>query len=252
MNRDTVRTRLRGVAAGLLTPFESDGAIDHDALAANAGELYDRGLRTFLACANISEYHSLTGEERRAVTETSVSALPDDACVLAGVGGPTGEAVEMCRDFADIGADAAMVMPPDHTYVHEQGLLEYYRELGRASDLPLTPYVRGFDPSVSFPEDIAHSECRHHTARGSVWGSIRHRRRVAPRGWSPVDVLHATHTTRGLQNGVGHHPATRQRNNIVMVETDSMYTGDGGKRTGRSLHAKRSAWGPSGGTDGRG
>jgi 4-hydroxy-tetrahydrodipicolinate synthase len=151
---DGVRERLRGVAVGLLTPFDEAGAIGHNDLAANARRLYEAGVRTFLAAANISEYHSLSGEERAAVAETAVDALPDDACVLAGVGGPTGEARELARAYERVDADAMMVMPPDHTYVHEGGLLDYYRELAGATDRPLAPYVRGFDPSVEFLADL--------------------------------------------------------------------------------------------------
>jgi 4-hydroxy-tetrahydrodipicolinate synthase len=153
---DAVREALRGVAAGLLTPFEDDGAIDHDALADNARELYDRGIRTFLANANISEYHALGQDERKAVVETSVSALPDDATVLGGVGGSVPDAVELIDAFDETGVDAMMVMAPDHTFVHERGLLEYYRQLGRTSEAPLVPYVRGFDPSVSFLTDLTY------------------------------------------------------------------------------------------------
>jgi len=82
-----VKQYLRGVAAGLLTPFDDSLTIQHDKLAANARALYDEGVRTFLAAANISEYHSLSWEERLAVAETAVEALPEESCVLAGVGG---------------------------------------------------------------------------------------------------------------------------------------------------------------------
>jgi len=155
---DKVRERLRGVAVGLLTPFDESGDIRHDDLAANAGQLYDAGVRTFLAAANISEYHSLSGDERVAVAETSADTLPKDACVLAGVGGPTAEACELARAYEQAGVDAMMVMPPDHTYVHERGLLAYYRELAAATDRPLAPYVRGFDPSVEFLADLTRVE----------------------------------------------------------------------------------------------
>lgn len=152
---EKVKQGLRGVAAGLLTPFDDYLEIDHEGLAENAQILYDRGLRTFLANANISEYHSLTRDERVAVTETGVEALPDDAVVLAGVGGSTRGAVDLIESFDDLGVDAMMVMPPDHTYVHERGLLEYYRKLGAAADAPLVPYIRGFDPSVRFLADLS-------------------------------------------------------------------------------------------------
>jgi len=149
-----VRDHLRGVAVGLLTPFDADGAIQHDHLAANARALHGEGVRTFLGAANVSEYHSLTQQERADVVATSVEALPADACVLAGVGGPTAAARDLARAHEDAGADALMVMPPDHTYVHERGLLAYYRRLAAATEAPLVPYVRGFEPSVEFLADL--------------------------------------------------------------------------------------------------
>jgi 4-hydroxy-tetrahydrodipicolinate synthase len=152
---NSVRAGLRGVAVGLLTPFGGGSEVAHTRLQENAERLYDRGARTFLACANISEYHSLSGEERAAVAETGVDALPGDATVLAGTGGPTADAQRLAREHEAAGADAVMVMPPDHTYVHERGLLEYYRRVADATDLPLVPYVRGFDPSVPFLADLS-------------------------------------------------------------------------------------------------
>ncbi|WP_226482824.1 dihydrodipicolinate synthase family protein [Natrinema amylolyticum] len=145
-----VRSRLRGVAVGLLTPFDDDLEIEHEKIAENARELYDEGIRTFLATANISEYHSLSASERVDVAETSVDALPSDACVLAGVGGSTRDAQELIQAYDRIDVDAMMIMPPDHTYLHEQGLLEYYRDLSSVTETPLVPYVRGFDPSVDY------------------------------------------------------------------------------------------------------
>ncbi|RDZ62627.1 dihydrodipicolinate synthase family protein [Haloferax sp. Atlit-12N] len=150
-----VREHLRGVAAGLLTPFDDDLDIEHDELAANATTLYDEGIRTFLASANISEYHSLTQQERIAVTETAVDALPSDVCVLAGVGGSTAGARELIDAYDRIGVDGMMIMPPDHTYIHERGLLRYYEKLAEASSAPLVPYVKGFDPSIGYLRDLA-------------------------------------------------------------------------------------------------
>ncbi|QLC34734.1 dihydrodipicolinate synthase family protein (plasmid) [Halarchaeum sp. CBA1220] len=154
LSADGVRNRLRGVAAGLLTPFDDDLDIEHAKIEANARDLHSQGIETFLAAANISEYHSLSQQERIDVTETSVNALPSDACVLAGVGGSTDNAVELIEAYDRIGVDAMMIMPPDFTYLHERGLLEYYRKLDAATDTPLVPYVRGFDPSVDYLADL--------------------------------------------------------------------------------------------------
>ncbi|RQG97085.1 dihydrodipicolinate synthase family protein [Natrarchaeobius chitinivorans] len=151
---EQVQDRLRGVAVGLLTPFDADLEIEHEKLEENARALYREGIRTFLAAANISEYHSLSQDERIAVVETSVDALPDDACVLAGVGGSTANARHLVAAYDEVGVDAMMIMPPDHTYLHERGLLAYYRQLEAITDAPLVPYVRGFSPSVEYLAEL--------------------------------------------------------------------------------------------------
>ncbi|WP_435185613.1 dihydrodipicolinate synthase family protein [Halobellus sp. EA9] len=149
-----VKSRLKSVSAGLLTPFDAEGKIRHDDLRSNIRSLYQQGIRSFLAVANISEYHSLSQEERIALAETSVEEIPSDAAVLAGVGGSTGDATELIRAYDRIGVDAMMIMPPDHSYIHERGLLQYYSELSKATDRPLVPYVKGFDPSVEYLADL--------------------------------------------------------------------------------------------------
>lgn len=154
LSADRVQERLRGVAVGLLTVFDDDLEIRHDEIRANARDLHEEGIRTFLATANISEYHSLSQEERIAVAESSVDALPAEACVLAGVGGSTGDAIELIEGYERIGVDAHMIMPPDHTYLHEQGLLDYYRKLDAAATQPLVPYVRGYQPSIDYLVDL--------------------------------------------------------------------------------------------------
>ncbi|WP_222913806.1 dihydrodipicolinate synthase family protein [Natrinema sp. SYSU A 869] len=150
LSADEVQEHLRGVAVGLLTPFDEESEIEYKKIKENAISLYDEGVETFLATANISEYHSLSQQERIAAAKAAVEALPTDACILAGVGGSTADARELVREYERIGVDAMMVMPPDHTYLHEEGLLEYYRKLGASTDRPLVPYVRGFDPSVDY------------------------------------------------------------------------------------------------------
>lgn len=141
---------LRGVATGVLTPFDADRRIEFEKIEANVTALSDAGVGTFLAAANISEYHSLSSDERVAVTEAAVNALPSKACVLAGVGGNLTEATALIEEYDRIGVDALMIMPPDFTYLHEQGLLRYYEKLSENTDTPLVPYVRGFDPSIRY------------------------------------------------------------------------------------------------------
>ena len=158
LSDDGVRQHLRGVVAGLLTPFGDDLGVEHPKLKENTRSLYDSGIRTFLASANISEYHSLSRDERVEVTQSSVDALPSNACVLAGVGGSTPEAQELIQAYDRVGVDAMMVMPPDHSYIHEKGLIRYYEKLASVTETPLVPYVKGFDPSINYLRDLTRVE----------------------------------------------------------------------------------------------
>ncbi|KZN22591.1 dihydrodipicolinate synthase family protein [Haladaptatus sp. R4] len=154
LSNDEVRQHLRGVAAGILTPFDDNLEVDYEKVKENACCLYDNGIRTFLASANISEYHSLSQDEQIKVTQSSVDVLPSDACILAGVGGSTEEAKDTIRSYDRVGVDAMMIMPPDHSYIHERGLIRYYEKLDAVADAPLVPYVKGFEPSVEYLRDL--------------------------------------------------------------------------------------------------
>ena len=154
LSADEVRDCLRGVTVGLLSPFDEQFEISHDQLAENARRLTASGLDNFMAPANISEYHSLTHDERVAFAETAVEALPDHACVLAAVGGSTKEAARLIEAYESVGVDVMMIMPPDHTYINERGLLTYYQKLSDVTERPFVPYVRGFSPSIQYLADL--------------------------------------------------------------------------------------------------
>ncbi|MCU4743285.1 dihydrodipicolinate synthase family protein [Natronoglomus mannanivorans] len=147
---DGLRESLRSVAFTTPTPFSSDrDRVRHEDLAANARALYDEGARVFIPCGNTGEYYSLSQAERIDVVRSTVDALPADATVVGGAGGSTKNAIELLEAYEAAGADAAMIMYPRHTYVHEQGLIEYYRTLADATDLGMVLYKRG--PLLSEP-----------------------------------------------------------------------------------------------------
>ena len=146
---------LRTVVTGLLTPFDDDLAVDYEALAANAQTIADQGVAALFVCGNVSEYHSLSRDERVRVTETARDAVPN-MTILAGAGGNTPDAIDQAQSYESIGADGILVMPPSHTYLHERGLIRYYRKIAASIDIPIVPYLRGFEPSVDFVADLTH------------------------------------------------------------------------------------------------
>ncbi|WP_137290792.1 dihydrodipicolinate synthase family protein [Natronorubrum halophilum] len=139
-----LREGLQSVAFTTSTPFSTDRErIFEEQIAENARTLYDAGARTFIPCGNTGEYYSLSQAERISVVQTTIDALPGDVTVVGGAGGSTKNAIELLEAYEAGGADAAMVMYPRHTYIHEKGLIEYYRTLADATDLGLVLYKRG-------------------------------------------------------------------------------------------------------------
>lgn len=144
----------RGVGVPLVTPFVSDGAVDHEALRELVGWLEARGVDYLVPCGSTGEAELLTDEERAAVIRTVVeeTTLP----VLAGTGHPGYEAtVATTRAAADVGADAALVVTPFY-YDHDaEAMAAYYRDVADASDVPVYLYsVPAFTGVTLAPETV--------------------------------------------------------------------------------------------------
>lgn len=131
---------------GFTTPMpfdETDGEPMLTAYRENVASVYEAGGRLFVPCGNTGEYYALTDDERVAMVEATVDAVGGDATVVGGVAGSGREAAALARRYADVGADAVMVMHPDHTYQDEPGLIQYYEEVADATDLGVVLYKRG-------------------------------------------------------------------------------------------------------------
>lgn len=155
---EQLRDCFRDVAFTTTTAFDSAGHVNYDAIGENLASLYDAGARLFVPCGNTGEYYALTQDERANIVETTVDAVDSDATVVGGVGGSTGTALELIDRYEAVGADAIMVMHPDHTHIHERGLSTYYRKLAGATDLGIVPYKRGPELSKEVLEEVTEVE----------------------------------------------------------------------------------------------
>lgn len=144
MSDHALRDALRGVAFTMSVPFDENAeAIRYDAFERNLQALDSAGARLYVPCGNTGEYYSLSREERVAVVESTVASVDDDSVVLAGAGGSAKNIIDLADAYSDVGADGLMVMHPSHTYIHEDGIKEYYRQIAAATDLDVVLYKRG-------------------------------------------------------------------------------------------------------------
>ncbi len=132
---------MKGVHAAIVTHFDADLKVDHDAVAAEVNRLLAAGIHGIVPNGTVGEGGSLSREERRAVIETVVGASGGRASVCAGISAATAEqAAIYARDAESAGADGAMILPPLLYRADERELVEFFGSAARASDLPLMVY----------------------------------------------------------------------------------------------------------------
>jgi 4-hydroxy-tetrahydrodipicolinate synthase len=131
---------LRGSYPPLVTPF-CDGEVDYKAYATLVERQVEGGSHGILVNGTTSEPSTLTLEERARLVEVAVGVVGNRLPVVAGTGSQSHAETLWLTDRADrAGADALMVVTPYYLCPPQRGLVAYYADLARRSELPLLAY----------------------------------------------------------------------------------------------------------------
>jgi 4-hydroxy-tetrahydrodipicolinate synthase len=104
---------LSGVIPIPVTTFHDDGRLDTDGLASQVRFSVESGAHGVLYPGVVSEFYTLTDEERRTAVETVVAAADGRVPAVVGVtGASTASAVAFAEHARSVGADAVMTMVP--------------------------------------------------------------------------------------------------------------------------------------------
>ncbi|MFT4889307.1 MAG: 4-hydroxy-tetrahydrodipicolinate synthase [Halobacteriales archaeon] len=127
---------LRGVFPAITTPFHEDGRIDFERFRADVRRLEAAGVDGVVPVGSTGESATLSHDEHVDVVEAAVEGA-EDLPVIAGAGSnSTREAVSLSRRSADVGADALLWISPYYNKPEQRGLLDHYRTVADAVDLP--------------------------------------------------------------------------------------------------------------------
>lgn len=156
MKADEIRSKLRGVIAFPVTPFNADLSLNAAGLRENLGKLLEHPMSAVVAAGGTGELYSLTPEEQLGVVKTVVEEVDSKAPVIAGVGFNTEIATSLAKQSERAGADGILALPPYYPNADETGLLDYYAAIGAATRLPLFVYSRDWvNPSPEWVERLA-------------------------------------------------------------------------------------------------
>ncbi|HVS51256.1 MAG TPA: dihydrodipicolinate synthase family protein [Opitutaceae bacterium] len=139
---------LRGLFPILETPFTPEDKLDTDALAAEV-KFCNRGrLGGMIWPVFASSWSTLSDAERIEGAETILAAGKGGKSAIAiavqNMAWDVSTSVRYAKHAAAHGADAIVAIPPNNGWnVTDQAVIDYYKAIGSATDLPLVVQTRG-------------------------------------------------------------------------------------------------------------
>jgi N-acetylneuraminate lyase len=138
---------LAGIVPAVVTPFDAEGKFNVRSFEQLAERLYAAGVHGLYLCGSTGEGMLQTVAQRKQVAEAAMRNSPSDKSIIIHVGAnTTGEAIELARHAARIGAHAVSSLPPCVGVYSFAEIKSYYERLAAASDIPLLIY---FFPEVA-------------------------------------------------------------------------------------------------------
>jgi dihydrodipicolinate synthase/N-acetylneuraminate lyase len=139
---------LRGLYPILETPFTPDDKLDTEALAAEVAFCNRGRLGGMIWPVFASSWSTLSDAERIEGAEAILAAGKGGSAAMAiavqNMAWDTATSVRYAKHAADHGADAIVSIPPNNGWnVSDQTVIDYYKAIGMATDLPLIVQTRG-------------------------------------------------------------------------------------------------------------
>ncbi|GAC1309951.1 MAG: 4-hydroxy-tetrahydrodipicolinate synthase [Vulcanimicrobiaceae bacterium] len=162
------RAPLGPLLTAMLTPFGTDGAIDHGAAAHLARFLVDEGNTGLVVCGTTGESPTLETDEKVALFATVKEAVGDRAAIVAGTGGNnTRHSVALTERAEAVGVDAILAVVPYYNKPTQDGMLRHFGAMADATALPIVLYnIPGRTGANMLPATVLELARRHANIAG--------------------------------------------------------------------------------------
>ena len=130
-----------GTYVAMVTPLTEDKQIDEEGFRHNINYLIDRGVAGLVGAGTTGESATLDHDEHQEVIEILVDEVNGRVETIAGTGSnATYEAISLTKFAEDAGADAALLITPYYNKPQQHALVEHYRSVSQATDIPIIAY----------------------------------------------------------------------------------------------------------------
>lgn len=133
--------RLGTLLTAMVTPFDSDGALDKAAAARVATHLVDQGCDGLVVSGTTGESPTTSDDEKRELLRVVLEAVGDRARVIAGAGTyDTAHSIKLAKACAAEGAHGLLVVTPYYSRPPQRGLVAHFTAVADATELPVLLY----------------------------------------------------------------------------------------------------------------
>lgn len=144
----------RGVFPAATTEFHPDQSVDQAGTVAHAERMLEAGVHGLIMLGTVGENCSLGLTEKLEVLRATVAHVAGRVPVLTGVAEcTTAAACRLAAEAQRAGVDGLMVLPPMVYKADSREIMEHFRAVARASDLPIMVY----NNPVAYHADITPS-----------------------------------------------------------------------------------------------
>ena len=137
--------KMEGIYAPMACIFESDmGPIALDKIAENVKKYNETKLAGIVVMGSNGEFVYLSHEEKLAFIKTVCDNIAEDKHVIVGTGcETTAETIQLCKEAAELGADAALVLSPNYykkAMQSDRVMEQFYLDVADNSPIPVILY----------------------------------------------------------------------------------------------------------------
>lgn len=136
-----VRPAIKGSGAAIITPFDSQGKLDKDALKRLVNFWAEGGLDVLVVLGTTGESVTLSKSEKQEIINAVIDHNQGRCALMLGIGG--NNTAQVCEDLAKADLkhfEAVLSVAPYYNKPTQEGLFQHYKAVSEASAKPILLY----------------------------------------------------------------------------------------------------------------
>jgi 5-dehydro-4-deoxyglucarate dehydratase len=143
MNPQELKSILsHGLLSFPVTDFDAQGDFHRAGYIKRLEWLAPYGASALFAAGGTGEFFSLTGDEYSEIIKTAVDTCETSVPILAGVGGPTRQAIQMAQEAERLGAKGLLLLPHYLTEASQDGVALHVEAVCKSVKIGVVVYNR--------------------------------------------------------------------------------------------------------------